>query len=104
MSADRHTQYIHKVKRWKKKAGKAHYIRFLEGKNLTRDEAIQARCYDCVCGEDTELCLSTTCSLVLFCPWNKPKKATASNLNINSSDALHSVPQNIPDQLMAEED
>ena len=99
-----HEQHISNVRKWKKKAGKAHYLRFLQGGKLTRDEAIQAKCYDCVCGEDTEPCSVPTCALNAFCPWNKPKKAKTSTSNINSPDAPQSGSQDTPDQVMIEED
>ena len=92
-----HEQHISNVKKWQRKTGKSHYLKFLQGKDLTRDEAIQAKCYECVCGEDTEPCSVPTCSLTQFCQWNKPKKPMASNTNLNSPDALQSVPQGTPD-------
>ena len=38
---------------YQKKMGKAYYLKFLEGENLTRDQAIKEKCYECVLGEDT---------------------------------------------------
>ena len=56
---------------YKKKMGKAYYLKFLEGESLTRDQAIKAKCYECVLGEDTEPCLVSTCPLMLYCQWNR---------------------------------
>jgi len=95
---------IKNVKKWPKKAGKAELLRHLNGERLTRDEAIHAKCFDCVGGEDTEPCLSVICPLQGFCQWNKPKKATVSKANINSPDAPQSISQDTPDQIMTEED
>ena len=95
-------QHISNVKKWQRKAGKNHYLRFLNGEKLTRDEAIQAKCYECVCGEDTEPCLVPTCPLTHFCQWNKPKKAKTSREDINSSDTVQDVLQNISDPVIAQ--
>ncbi len=95
---------LQNVKNWPRSAGKAHYLRFLQEEKLTRDEAIQAKCYECVGGEDTEPCLVSTCPLTPFCQWNKPKKANTSTADINSPDALQSVPQDTPSQVMIGED
>lgn len=61
------------ARQYPRKIGKAAYINFLEGKLLTRDEAIQATCYACNLGEDTGPCTSPTCALTQFCPWNRQK-------------------------------
>lgn len=54
-----------------KKSGRAEYIKHLEGDRLTRDAAIRAKCFQCVCGEDSELCIIPQCPLTPFCQWNK---------------------------------
>ena len=56
--------------KYPKKIGKAYYLKYLEGQSLTRDQAIKAKCYECVLGEDTDPCLVNTCPLILYCPWN----------------------------------
>ena len=104
MTTDRRIQQIKDVKKWPKKAGKALYLRHLNGEKLTRDQAIQAYCYQCTCGEDTEPCTVFLCPLSQHCQWNKPKKATVSKANINSPDAPQSTSQDTPDQIMTEED
>ena len=69
------TQQISDVEKWPKQIGKADYLRHLRGERLTRDEAIKARCYDCVCGEDTEPCLVWLCPLQPYCQWNKQRSS-----------------------------
>jgi hypothetical protein len=66
------THYEH-VTKWPRKSGKADYLRFLNGEKLTRSEAIRAKCYECVCGEDTEPCLQPHCPLIDYCQWGKGK-------------------------------
>lgn len=67
--SERIQQYIKNVDRWPKKAGKADYLRFLSGERLTMARAIKAKCYDCVCGEDTQPCCVLTCALRPLCPY-----------------------------------
>lgn len=63
-------RHIESVKRWPRQAGKADYLRFLQGEKLTRAEAIKSKCYECNCGQDTEPCLVETCPLQPYCQWN----------------------------------
>ena len=58
------------AQKYPKQIGKADYIKFLKGGHLTRDEAIKAKCYECVGGEDTEPCDVPLCPLTLYCQWN----------------------------------
>lgn len=67
---DRREQTIKSVLRWPKQVGKSNYLKHLRGVRLTRDEAIRAKCYECVGGEDTEPCNVVTCSLTQYCQWN----------------------------------
>jgi hypothetical protein len=53
-----------------RKMGRADFIRHLKGKRLTRDQAIRAKCFECVGGEDTQSCTSPCCSLTPYCQWN----------------------------------
>jgi len=68
---DRKSHALKTAFNYPKKTGKVNYIRFLKREQLTRDEAIKAKCYECVGGEDTEPCLAVTCPLTLYCPWNR---------------------------------
>ena len=61
------------VNKWPRKAGKTDYLRFLNGEKLTRAEALKAKCYECVAGEDTQPCLVEYCPLVGYCQWGKGK-------------------------------
>ena len=63
-------KHIADVEKWPRKTGKIHYLRFLQGEKLTRAQAIQAKCYECVQGGDTRPCLVSTCPLISFCQWN----------------------------------
>lgn len=63
---------IKNAKRMPKKSGKAEYIKHLTGHRLTRDQAIRAKCYECVQGEDTRPCDIIECALTTYCQWNIP--------------------------------
>ena len=65
-------KYEH-VAKWPKKSGKADYLRFLNDEKLTRSEALKAKCYECVAGEDTQPCLVQYCPLIDYCQWGKGK-------------------------------
>lgn len=67
---ERRAQAYKNAEKLPKQIGKADYIRFLKGERLTRDEAIKAKCYECVGGEDTLPCHAATCPLTLYCQWN----------------------------------
>jgi hypothetical protein len=69
---EKHTEI---VKRWPRKAGKAEYLKFLRGEKLTRAEALKAKCYECVCGEDSGQCLVKTCPLLLYSQWGTADSA-----------------------------
>ena len=64
-------QLIKNVEQWPRRIGKLDYLRFLNGEKLTRKEAIQSKCFECVTWEDVQPCLVDTCPLHSFCPWNK---------------------------------
>jgi hypothetical protein len=54
---------------WPRRKGKREYLDFLDGKSLTRQEAIDAMCFSCD-PEGGEPCRVTGCSLTLFNPRN----------------------------------
>ena len=66
-----------RVSNWPRKDGKAALLRFYRGERLTRDDAIKAYCYECVCGEDTAPCEAALCPFLDFCQWGKAYKALA---------------------------
>ena len=59
--------------------GRAERIKFLEGKQLTRAEAILAHCYSCMGNYDggARDCEIETCSLYLYMPYRKNKNHKA---------------------------
>lgn len=66
------TEYIIKnIGNWPRAKGKALYVKYLKGEKLTRDEAITAKCYECVCGEDASPCNVLACPLQPYCPFNR---------------------------------
>jgi len=77
-TSDKLAQQVANVNNWPKKVGKAAYLKFLQGKRLTRAEAIRAKCYECVGGEDTNPCTVFTCPLLPYCPWNASGESIAS--------------------------
>lgn len=54
---------------WPRRKGKKEYLDFLDGKPLTRQEAIAAMCFSCD-PEGGEPCRVTGCPLTLFNPRN----------------------------------
>lgn len=58
-------------KAWPRREGKTLYVKYLKGEALTRGEAITAKCYECICGEDNSPCIVDTCPLQDYCPYNK---------------------------------
>lgn len=69
--SDQLQRQIQQANEWPRQIGKSHYLKHLKGEHLTRDEAIQAKCYECTCGEDAEPCNAITCPLHKYCQWNK---------------------------------
>ena len=55
----------------KRSEGRADYLRHLSKKTLTRQQAIRAKCWECVQGEDTEPCIVLTCPLLQYSQWNQ---------------------------------
>ncbi|MDA8429407.1 MAG: hypothetical protein M0T70_09155 [Geobacteraceae bacterium] len=67
---------IANVKKWARHAGKNDYLNYLGGARITRNQAIKAKCYECVQGEDTSTCTIFKCPLTPFSPWNKKGHST----------------------------
>jgi hypothetical protein len=61
------------------KAGRADYLKHLKGQTLTRNQAIRAKCYECVGGEDTKPCNISSCPLTQFSQWNNREEANDDN-------------------------
>lgn len=70
------------VSRWPLRRGKRELLQHLEGgKDLTRTEAMLAKCYDCCCGYDNAIdCNVPTCALYPWMPYRDggPRKRTMS--------------------------
>lgn len=63
---------INDVRKFGKKArGKTERVTCLEGKSLTRDQAIRAHCYDCTgsYADGAQSCGIKTCSLYQYHPY-----------------------------------
>lgn len=69
--SDQRQQAIKNVQAWPRRAGRAELLKHLRGERLTRAEAIKARCYECIQGEDPRPCTVVTCALTTYCQWNK---------------------------------
>lgn len=69
-------QAIRNVTSWPRRVGKAELLKHMTGERLTRDEAIRAKCFDCVCGGDDkpDRCTVIQCALTAYCPWNRKAK------------------------------
>ena len=52
-----------------RRQGRTLYLKYLRGESLTRGEAIKAKCYECVNGEDFKPCNVITCPLLAYCPY-----------------------------------
>lgn len=59
------------VEKWEKRVGKASYIKFLKGGHITRQEAIDAKCYECEQGwsDGVQPCLISDCPLNPYHPY-----------------------------------
>lgn len=62
---------IKSVNSWPRRAGRKELLAHLNGERLTRDEAIRAKCYECVGGEETGPCYVAGCALSQYCPRNR---------------------------------
>jgi hypothetical protein len=60
---------IEHVTTWPKKPGKADYLRYLQGEQLTRAQTIKAMCYSCTAGEAGP-CTASGCPILPFSQWN----------------------------------
>jgi hypothetical protein len=64
-------EYVSNVRKGFKRRGKMNLLRWLDGKRITRQQAIVAKCYDCNgMGEATE-CDVVTCPLHGYGNWSK---------------------------------
>lgn len=80
MDEDKANQARRRVQAWPRRAGKSDLLKHLNGEQLTRAQAIRAKCYECVGGEDIQPCDVTACPLTSFCQWNRAKKIETKHL------------------------
>jgi hypothetical protein len=62
-------EYLESVNLGKGKSGKQQLLRHLDGKRLTRNEAIKAKCYDCDGMGDSGSCDLDKCALFPYSPY-----------------------------------
>jgi hypothetical protein len=62
-------QLLQSVRLSKNKSGKSQLLKHLDGKRLTRSEAIKAKCYDCDGMGDSGSCDLASCSLFPYSPY-----------------------------------
>ena len=79
--------YLATVRNGKERQGKRHLIAYLEGKLLSPQQAIRARCYDCMGFYDDGKvdCESETCPLHPYMPYNPNRRKIA---GIGNPEAL----------------
>lgn len=71
-------------------AGRSEMIKFLEGRSLTRGQAIRAMCYSCLgyCEDGGYDCEVKDCPLYPYMPYNKQGAAAAADEHTNIEDVL----------------
>jgi hypothetical protein len=69
------------VAKWEKRRGKSSLMRYLKGRSITRQEAIEAKCYECEEGwpEGVQRCLVSDCPLNSFHPYSEEGAALKNN-------------------------
>lgn len=77
---DRLTIALQNAPNLKQRQGKALYLKHLRGEQLTRSQAIQAKCFEC--NGDADSCNVVTCSLLPFCQFSQSVSGDA----LSSSD------------------
>jgi hypothetical protein len=75
---------ISRITRWEKRRGKASLIKHLKGKQLTRQEAIEARCYECNGGWPDGVidCRNLICALRPFFPYSEGALKSDSSVSV----------------------
>jgi len=59
---------LRRYEQWPRRRGKSELLAFLRGSSITRQQAINARCYECGCGSG-EPCLVAACPLQPYSPF-----------------------------------
>jgi hypothetical protein len=67
----RKEEKLRDVLKWEKHRGKSSLVKFLKGVRITRQEAIEAKCYECMGGwpDGIQPCLILDCSLNPYNPY-----------------------------------
>ena len=68
---------LESAKSGRRKMGRTFLIRHLEGKRLTQQQAIRAKCYDCDGMGETGKCDIETCSLYPYSPFASKSASTS---------------------------
>jgi len=86
-------EMIDGIKKWgKQKKGMAHFIHYLEGRELTQRQAIHAYCYHCCGYGEQEDCEVLTCALYPFAPYSSKRRIARTGQGITAaSRTRHSV-------------
>lgn len=78
-TSDRRALAMKNAQRWKKRSGKAEYIKFLKGERLTRNQSIRAKAFECI--GDSEVCSVITCALLPFCQFSDQPHSASDDLD-----------------------
>jgi hypothetical protein len=62
-------RFVRSAKNGKKRSGKTQLLKHLHGKMLTRNQAINAKCYDCNGMGESNTCEINECSLISYSPY-----------------------------------
>lgn len=65
--------YLKNAKEGTARAGKSDLIKYLSGKEITRQQSIKAKCYDCDGYGETGECEIDNCSLFPYSPYRETK-------------------------------
>ena len=80
-------RFVRSAKNGKSRAGKSELLKHLQGKRLTRSQAIKAKCFDCNGMGEVGECEIEECSLLPYSPYRtKAKKISGSTTFIGEDD------------------
>jgi len=60
---------LESARKGKKRTGQKHLVNHLQGKRITRSQAIKAKCYDCNGMGEFSTCEDSECSLFPYSPY-----------------------------------
>lgn len=70
---------LESAKNGTRRTGQKDLVRHLEGKKITRQEAIQAKCYDCNGMGEADTCDSESCALYPYSQFRAKSKEVTGN-------------------------